>query len=296
MIPKIVFFGSPDFAATILEHLISKPERYSLVGVVTTPDRPVGRKQELTESSVAQTAQRYHLPLFKPETLDSANLAHIKLLKADLFLVAAYGKIIPKEWLAAPTKSTLNLHYSLLPKYRGALCVSQAIKNCDPVTGVSLMEMDEELDHGPIIAQSQVEIASNDSVATLTEKLTSVGIQLLDQTLPAYLDGEITPTTQDEQSASYTPSYKTQTRQTAFVPWKDVAAALAGQNAKKLDCLIRSLNPEPGAWTTVPTKAGQVELKLLSTQLDQDRLVLTKVQKPGKTPTSWSQFTSGHQL
>src|SRR5689334_3526216 len=136
---KLIYFGSPDFAGQILETLLNHPD-IDVVGVVTQPDKPLGRQQILTPSPVAQIADKHELPIFKPEKLDDNNLAHIKLLKPDLFLVVAYGKIIPQTWLNTPTLKTLNIHFSLLPKYRGALCVSEALKNGDLETGVTLME------------------------------------------------------------------------------------------------------------------------------------------------------------
>lgn len=290
---SLVFFGSPDFAGTILEHLIEKGDLYRVLAVVTNPDRPAGRHQELTPSPVAQVAAAHHLPTFKPEKLDPANLAHLKLMRPDIFLVAAYGKIVPPEWLATPTRGTLNIHYSLLPKYRGALCVSEAIKNCDPVTGVTLMEMDRDLDHGPVIAQQEVGIAAGDNVATLTDRLTLEGLKLLDQTLPAYLEGKVTATAQDDAQASYTPSFKARTRQSAFIPWFEIEAAMRGENAQKTDCLIRSLNPDPGAWTKVARDDKELEIKLVETNVTDDRLELIRVQRPGKQPVSWRQFDAG---
>lgn len=291
---KIVFFGSPTFAGKILEHLVDQPDRYEVVGVVTSPDRPVGRHQEMTPSPVAFVATKYHLPTFKPITLDSANLAHVKLLEADIFLVAAYGKIIPPDWLTAPKLSTLNIHFSLLPKYRGALCVSEALKNGDSQTGVTLMEMDEALDHGPIIAQEKTEIASNDNVATLTEKLVSLSFRLLDEHLVPYLSGALKPQVQDESAAEYTPSHKSRTRLHAFVPWSELAAAREGLGAVKTHNLVRSLNPDPGAWTKIEVNGKDLEVKLRETKLVEGKLVPVLVQLTGKQPIPWSQFEAGY--
>ena len=119
---NLVYFGSPSFSADILDSLITTPpEGIKVVAVVTNPDRPTGRKQILTPSPVAQLAQQYHLPIFKPDKLESSNLAHIKLLNPHIFLVAAYGKIIPTDWLNLPQIAPLNLHFSLLPRYRSPM-------------------------------------------------------------------------------------------------------------------------------------------------------------------------------
>ncbi|HEX9008407.1 MAG TPA: methionyl-tRNA formyltransferase, partial [Patescibacteria group bacterium] len=134
--PNLIYIGSPEFSAQILEHLLTTGI-VNVVGVVTQPDKPQGRKQLIVPSPVAQMAANYDLPVFKPAKLDEANLSHLKLLKPDIFLVVSYGKIIPQSWLDLPTIGTFNIHFSLLPKYRGALCISEAIKNQDVETGVT---------------------------------------------------------------------------------------------------------------------------------------------------------------
>ncbi len=225
---NLVYFGSPSFSATILNTLI-KNQDLNIVGIVTSPDQPVGRQLTSTPTPVAGIAAKYDLPVFKPEKLDDAHLAHLRLLKPDLFLVVSYGQIIPPAYLTA-TK-TLNVHFSRLPKYRGALCVSTAIKNGDAETGITLMEMIEKLDAGPVIAQSRVRIDPEDNTQTLTDKLTQTAIGLLNQKLFQYLGGEITATAQDESLATYTPSYKTRTRQSAYLDWEKIKSALDGTNA-----------------------------------------------------------------
>lgn len=297
---KIVFFGSPAFAGRILEHLVDQSKRYEVVGVVTSPDRPVGRHRKMTPSPVASVADRYHLPTFKPIKLDSANLAHVKLLEADIFLVAAYGKIIPPDWLTAPKLGTFNIHFSLLPKYRGALCVSEALKNGDSQTGVTLMQMDEALDHGPIIAQEKTDIDPSDNVATLTEKLATQSLGLLDGHLVPFLAGTVKPRAQDETAASYTPSHKSRTRLQAFVPWSDLAAAGEGLGAVKTHNLIRSLNPDPGAWTKIADLGVNpltepIELKIIESKVEDGKFIPIKVQLSGKLPITWQQFNAGLQ-
>ena len=308
---NIIYFGSPAFSAEILEPLIKNSPLseggdkegvlFRLAGVVTQPDKPQGRKQVLTPSPVAQLATEYNLPVFKPEKLDEANLAHLKLLKPDLFLVVSYGKIIPKPWLTLPKIGTFNLHFSLLPKYRGALCISEAIKNQDTETGVTLMAMDEGMDTGPIISQEKISIDINDNCETLTNKLTQVGIKLLATQLPQittnYHKLPIFP--QDETLATYTPTTKTRNRQSAFIPWEEIKPCLeksqiSNIKSQMLHALIRSLNPDPGAWT----KIGDLELKIIRTSLENYlkikncKLKIDLVQLPGKTPISWQQFQS----
>lgn len=287
---NIIYFGTPEFSATILESLITNPPANTkVVAVVTNPDSKTGRKQLLTPSPVAQIASKYHLPTFKPTSLDNSNLLHIKLLNPDLFVVAAYGKIIPQNWLDLPKIAPLNVHFSLLPKYRGALCIQEAIKNEDKETGVTLMEVDAQMDHGNIISQMVEKISIDDDVASLTEKLTQKAISLLQETLPEYLTGNLKSTPQDHSKATHTPSYRFLTRDSSFIPWSTLKLALEGKNSTKTHALIRSLNPDPGAWT----KIDDSELKLLKTSLKDGKLEILTIQTPGKTPISFKQFLQG---
>lgn len=292
---NLVYFGSPDFSAQILEKLINGlVPSIKVVAVVSNPDKEIGRKQILTPSPVALLAAEHHLPLFKPVRLDDSNLIHLKLLNPDIFLVAAYGKIIPLSWLETPSISTLNIHFSLLPRYRGALCIQEAIKNEDKETGVTLMEMDQELDHGPIISKATQEIDQNDDVASLTQKLTNKAVNLIKETLPSYIqDPRSTP--QDHSKATTTPSYRGHNRQSSFIDWNIIKDATQGINASKTHALIRSLNPDPGAWTNAPTTNKEIEIKILKTTLS-DKLQIETVQIPGKAPVSLKQFLAGYKL
>ncbi len=314
---NLVYFGSPAFSAKILQTLLSPSklegeprtreggvsETIRVVSVVTTPDKPQGRKQILTPSPVAALAAKYNLPVFKPERLDEANLTHLKLLKPDIFLVVSYGKIIPKSWLTTPTIGTFNLHFSLLPKYRGALCISEAIKNQDSQTGVTLMAMDEGMDTGPIISQAKVIIDINDNCETLTNKLTQAGIKLLATQLPLITTNnhKLLSHPQDEALATYTPITKSRTRQSSFIPWSNIQDAISNaQCAMTTHTLIRSLNPDPGAWTKVSLKGKgkskkEIEIKIIKTSLKchsgfASIMTIDTVQLPGKTPISWQQF------
>ena len=291
MKPNLVYFGSPEFSAEILESII-KNDLVNVVGVVTTPDKPTGRKLTLTPSPVAVLAGLYDLPIYKPAKLDEANLAHLRLLKPDIFLVVSFGKIIPQNYLDTPKIGIYNIHFSLLPKYRGALCISEAIKNQDSETGVTLMEMDALLDHGPVIAQSKIAIDISDNTATLTTKLTQKAIALLADKLPEICAQKYTKKPQDETAVVFTPSYKTQTRENAHIPYEKIRIAQSGSDASTLHALIRSLNPDPGAWT----KINNTDVKLIDTSLVGDKLVLNTVQLSGKSPISWKQFLQGHQL
>ncbi len=286
---NLVYFGSPDFSAAILEAAATVPG-IKVVGVVTSPDKPVGRKQIMTPSPVAALAARYDLPVFKPEKLTPENLAHLKLLKPDLFLVVSYGKIIPSDYLTTPARGTFNLHFSLLPKYRGALPISEVLKNGEPETGITLMVMDEQIDHGPIISQEKIGIDINDNCEILTNKLTQAAITLLTRDLPVLASGSFRAVPQDEAAATVTPSIRSRSRASAFLPWKQIKAALTGQDALTTHNLIRSNNPDPGAWT----KIDDLELKIVKTTLLGAQLIIELVQLPGKSPISWASFAAGH--
>jgi methionyl-tRNA formyltransferase len=288
---NLVYFGSPDFSAEILKSILDS-SLVNVVGVVTTPDKPQGRKQILAPSPLALLAEEYSLPTYKAVKLDDANLTHLKLLKPDIFLVVSYGKIIPQSWLETPTISTFNIHFSLLPKYRGALCISEAIKNEDKETGVTLMEMDAGLDHGPIITQEKISIDINDNVADLTTKLTQVAKDVLKHNLPEICAGKYPKTPQEESQATFTPSHKTISHSAAFIPFSKIQSAMVGNSASSTHALIRSLNPEPGAWTTV----SEIDLKIIRTTLTDNKLSLEIVQMPGKNPISWKQFLAGHPI
>ncbi len=292
MLKNLVFFGSAQFTADIFESLMEN-KVVNVVGVVTTPDRPVGRKQIITPSPLALSSQKYDLPVYKPEKLDEANLAHIKLLKPDIFLVVAYGQYFNQSWLSAPSLKTLNIHFSLLPKYRGALCISEPLLNGDKETGVTLMEMGEKLDAGPIISQVKIDISEADNCQILAAKLRDASIQLLKYELPIYLDGTVSSYPQDEPQATYTASYKTKTRQNAFIEWEKIEKALKKDtdlNYKwSVHNFIRSNNPEPGAWTVYEGK----EMKIIKTSLIIDNnFYLDIVQLPGKDPISWQKISN----
>jgi len=288
---NVLYFGSPEFSAIILESVI-KANLVNVVGVITTPDKPTGRNLALTPSPVAAMAGTYDLPVYKPTKLDAAHLAHLKLLKPDIFLVVSFGKIIPQTYLDAPKVGTFNIHFSLLPKYRGALCLSEALKNQDKETGVTLMEMDALLDHGPIISQVKLPIDINDNTAILTTKLTQAASQLLADKLPEICAQNYQKTAQDESLVVFTPSHRTISRQSAFIPYEKIRLAQSGSDSKEIHALIRSLNPDPGAWTTI----NGLDIKILKTLLLENKLILDLVQLPGKSPISWKQFLQGHPI
>ena len=278
---KFIFFGTPEFAAIILEKLIQAelmPE-----AVICNPDKPTGRKQIITPPLVKVLAQKYGLTVYQPK--DKTELLEIvKNLQPDLAVTAAFGMIFPKEILEIPKYGFINVHPSLLPKYRGPTPIQTAILNGDKETGVSLFLIDEEMDHGPILAKRELEFPiSNFQFPILSQKLAELGADLLIETLPKYINGEIKPQAQDESQATYTKKFSTQD---AYIEPKDleIAQEKGGDKAIEIERKIRALNPEPGTFTLSLSKGGLKRTKLLEAKIIDEKLKITKIQVEGKKP------------
>jgi len=205
---KFVFFGTPELSAEILEYLKSQGLTPSLV--VTNPDRPQGRKMIITPPPVKVWALREKIPVLQPEDLkEPAFLSALEEAKASLFVVVAYGKIIPKEILKIPSKGSLNIHYSLLPKYRGASPIETAILNDDKEVGVSILLLDEKMDHGPIVAEKTVPIETwPPSSSELRAICNDVAGKLLAESIPLWIDGKIQAKEQEHLKATYAKKIK----------------------------------------------------------------------------------------
>ena len=204
---KILFMGTPDFSATVLKGLISD-ERYEILAVVTQPDRAVGRKKEIRMTPVKEAALEAGLPIYQPEKLSgSQELEDLLALGADGIVTAAFGQFLPSRLLEA-MKFSVNVHASLLPKYRGGAPIHYAIMNGDKEAGVTIMEMVKEMDAGDMISSRAIPILEEDNVGTMFDKLALVGRDLLLETLPAYLAGELKPQPQDPQQVTFSPNIK----------------------------------------------------------------------------------------
>ena len=204
---KILFMGTPDFSATVLKGLISD-ERYEILAVVTQPDRAVGRKKEIRMTPVKEVALEAGLPIYQSEKLSgSQELEDLLALGADGIVTAAFGQFLPSRLLEA-MKFSVNVHASLLPKYRGGAPIHYAIMNGDKEAGVTIMEMVKEMDAGDMISSRAIPILEEDNVGTMFEKLALVGRNLLLETLPAYLAGELKPQPQDPQQVTFSPNIK----------------------------------------------------------------------------------------
>lgn len=242
---RIVFMGTPEAAAISLEHLLKEPD--PVVGVVTQPDRPSGRGQRNLPSPVGRTAQSHHIPLVAPQKIrDPGFLETLKSWKPELIVVVAYGRILPASILELPAQGCLNVHYSLLPKYRGAAPVAWTILNGEEKGGVTTMKLVEKMDAGPLFLQEDVPLAADETTASLQAKLAPIGARLLLRTIDKLKHGSITAKAQHEEEASYAPMLKkedgridwTQTSQTierrvrAFYPWPSAYSHLRGKLLK----------------------------------------------------------------
>jgi methionyl-tRNA formyltransferase len=245
VVTRIIFMGTPDFAVPALSALIgpwSQAREYEVVMVVTQPDRPSGRGKRLALSPVKLVAQWAGLPVLQPETLkDEAAVTQLAALKPDLIIVAAFGQILRQNVLALPPRGCINIHASLLPRWRGAAPVAAAIRAGDTETGVTLMLMDEGLDTGPMIARRAVPVTPQHTGGSLTHELAETGAALLLETLPAWLAGSIEPEAQDNSRATLAPRLK---KEEGAINWT--------QSAVEIERQVRAFDPWPGTFTQGP--------------------------------------------
>ncbi|HOZ36639.1 MAG TPA: methionyl-tRNA formyltransferase [bacterium] len=201
--PQIIFFGTSDFAANILKSLATN-SLADLILVVTQPDQPTGRHQTLTPPPVKILAQKLGLSIIQPANLDDTNEIKLKDLQADLFIIAAYGLIIPSSILTLPRLGCLNIHPSLLPLYRGPSPIQTCLLNGDQETGISLILLDKKMDHGPLVSQIKIPVEPTDNYLTLSAKLADHSSRLLISTLPKFITNEIRPQAQNHSAATFT--------------------------------------------------------------------------------------------
>jgi methionyl-tRNA formyltransferase len=234
---RIVFMGTPDFAVPSLEALLKSADH--VVGVVTQPDRPKGRGQLLTASPIKEIALREGLPLLQPVKMkDPAFLDALRSWQPDLIAVTAFGRILPPAVLSLPPHGCINVHGSLLPKYRGAGPIQWAIINGEAETGITTMLMDEGMDTGPMLLQEAVAVDPEDTAGTLAPKLAEVGGRLLVETIRRLKSGTVTPRPQDHSQATLAPLLK---KEDGAIDWSSSATAIANR--------IRGLTPWPGGYT-----------------------------------------------
>jgi len=299
--PRIVFMGTPEFGAVILEKL--GQSEFKPILVVTETDKPVGRKQirtgAVTPPPVKVIAQKYSIPIEQPERIENLKLK-IENLKPDLIIVAAYGQIIPKDILDIPRYRCINVHPSLLPKYRGPSPIQHAILNGDEETGVTIMLVNEKIDSGPILSNTKYKMSTvhtqqntKYTYTELSKELAEVGAKLLINTIPQWLKGEIKPRPQDESKATYT---KILIKEDGKIDWQ--------KSAEQIERQIRAFSPWPGTFAFLDgekLKILEVETficeekkwfgKLTTRQpgevfLTEDKQLVVKAGPPTKTRTS----------
>jgi methionyl-tRNA formyltransferase len=236
--PRIVFMGTPAFAVLSLRACLDIGD---VVAVVTQPDKPKGRGQELAAPPVKEEALARSVPVLQPPRLKGTGFAgELAALRPDVCVVTAYGKILPKDVLDAPARGCVNVHASLLPRFRGAAPIQWAIASGDARTGVCLMQMDEGLDTGAVISRRELPIEPTDTSATLHDKLSALGGEVLREDLPRYLRGELTPVPQPNEGAVYAPMLKKEEGRLDFT-----------RPAAELERRLRAFTPWPGAFTTL---------------------------------------------
>lgn len=272
---KYIFFGSPKFAEVVLLQLLNAG--IIPVAVITNPDRPVGRKRILTPPPVKVLAEQNKIPVLQPNKL-SEILDQLKEMNADLFVVAAYAKIISQTVLDLPKFGTVGVHPSLLPKHRGSSPIQAALLTGDAETGVAIFQVDKEVDHGPVYAKSILEITPQETYESLEEKLAVLGGKLTAEIMPMIINREITPTEQDHSAATFTKKFSTED---GFVEAESLKEAVetGGIKAVEIDRKVRALAHEPGVWTMENGK----RMKIWQTQITKDgKLKLLEIQREGK--------------
>lgn len=277
---KFVFFGSPEFAAMVLDKIISAG--FAPEAIVCNPDRPVGRKQVITppetKKLILERGLADKIKVLQPEK-PSLILSDLQAMQPDFFVVAAYAKIISKAVLDIPRLGTVGVHPSLLPKYRGASPIQSAILSGEKETGVALYLLGPGVDDGPVFAEENLSIAENENYAEILPRLAELGGRMLAELIPALLNESAKPLPQDEDEATLTKKF---TGEDGFVPEEEIAAAMHGDSLKvhAVHNKIRALGEEPGVWTL---KNGK-RIKLLSSELENGALRIRRIQKEGGVP------------
>lgn len=270
-----IFFGTPDLAVFVLEEL----EKCGFIpaAVVTAPDRPAGRGMKLTPPPVKTWAQERNIPVLQPETLDTDFIYSLPTTNYSLFIVAAYGKIIPENVLDVPQNGTLNVHPSLLPKYRGPSPIESAILAGDEETGVTIMEMDEKMDHGPIVESEKIKVESKKK-QELSEELFRAGGKKLAEIIPQWIVGKITSIPQDHSKATYTKKLK-----------KEDGLITISDDPETNWCKFRAYTPWPGVYFF----SDDTRIKITDAAFENGAFIIKKIIPEGKKETDYSVWMSG---
>ncbi|EKE19208.1 MAG: hypothetical protein ACD_9C00091G0002 [uncultured bacterium] len=304
---RVVFMGTSDLSESILKSLLENG--YNVVGAFTKPDTKIGRKQEITAPLVKKIAQDYKIPVFQPARFNSEAVEELKKLRPDIIIVAAYGKIIPKEALEIPGFGCINVHVSLLPKYRGPSPIQNALLSGEKETGVTIMLMDEGVDTGDILVQKKMTIEPDDNTGSLMEKLAAFGAELLLETIPLWIQGKIEKKQQDHSQATNCQLIE---REDGKIYWTHSAEAIYNR--------FRALTPWPGIFTYWKDDSKITRLKLTSiavqkinplgkhkegevfelgsdvgVQTNEGVIILKEVQREGKKSISARDFVNGQK-
>jgi len=299
---NIVFLGTAEFAVPILQALIENDQKPVLV--ITQPDQPAGRKQLLQAPPVKSAGRTVGIPVSQPESSQQLN-ALLRQAKPDVCILVAYGTLIKKEILAIPRFGFINIHPSLLPQYRGPAPIQKAILNGDEWSGVTVMLLDEQMDHGPTLAQEKLAVLPTDTAVTLADRLAVLATDLLLRTLPDYLAGALQPKAQDEARATYTsiitredgliqwskPAEAIERQFRAFLPWPGVYTHWQGKRLKIVNLSVLEGNfKADGALGTV----FLADKKGLAVKCGQGAVCLGRVQVEGKKEMSAAEFLRGY--
>lgn len=298
---KVIFMGTPEFAVPGLKAL-NKDKRFQIISVITQKDKPIGRKQELSFAAIKKTALELGLPILQPERLKNIT-DKLKILEPDFIVVIAYGQILNEEILNIPKIACVNVHASLLPKYRGAACLQAPILNGDKETGVTIMLMDKGLDTGTILKQEKIILTGTENLETVHDNLSELCANILGDTLINFIDGKIKPETQNEALASYV---KIIDKSDGKINWKD--------SVEVIERKVRAFNPWPGAFSFLERKMlkiikaetlkneginleiGQIfeTNKQLAVKCGQNSLLILELQLEGKKVMDSQSFLIGH--
>lgn len=301
---KIVFMGTPDFAVGALEALVEAG--HEVVAVVTQPDKPKGRGKEMQQTPVKACAVKHNIEVFQPIKIKTPEAVEVlKGYEADLFVVAAFGQILSKEILDMPKYGCVNIHASLLPKYRGAAPIQWAILDGEKETGVTIMQMNEGLDTGDMLMKVVVPIEDTDTGESLFDKLAEAGAKLLIETIPQIEAGTLEPEPQDDSLSTYAKMIK---KEMGLIDWK--------REALVLERLVRGMNSWPSAYThfqgktlkvweaevetceaqAVPGSVVEVTKNSIKVQTGKDLLVLKQIQLEGKKRMDVAAFLLGYKV
>ena len=304
---RTIFMGTPDFAVPGLKSLLDD-ESFEVVAVFTQPDKPIGRKQIINLPPNKILAQKFNIPVYQPENIRTET-NKIAEIKADLIVVIAYGKIIPQNILDLPKFNCINIHASLLPKYRGSACLNAPIVNGDEKTGLTIMKMEAGLDTGPILFQKEIKLDNRETLETIHDKLANLGAELLPTILKDWVNRKIKPIEQDESKATYVKKLE---KEDGKINWQ--------KSALEIERQIRGLNPWPGTYTITEKKSvisnkiikilqvdhnileinnhkiGEVFLvsNKLAIQCGQDSLLILKLQIEGGKALEVQEFLRGN--